>query len=490
MTASAPHLKLVHNDIDKQIAETSMEIAAERGGVEVLPPPGDPLLYNDIGNAERFLQYLGKSVWYVPEQDKWLVWSDTHWKADSEDKIFEKLRPFVKGLLITDTDSAEARRNAKRANDSAGVTAIERFAKRMVTKPISNFDRNPYVINCTAGTIDLRTGAVERHRPEDLITKCIDSGYDTEREPERFEWFLRAIQPDPAVRAFIQRSMGYSLLGTVRERSFWIMHGYGKNGKSVFIDLFSGLLGEYASSVTTASIMAAKQSSIPNDIARLRGKRLVVVPETEENERLNTALIKQLAAGDTVSARFLFGEFFDFQFTGKLWIATNHKPRINDDSAGFWDRLKLIPFNTRVSAEQEIKRDQLLGELRDEWPAILAWAVQGCRDYFETDGLGVPEGIQKAIDEYRFEQDSIEQFLRDCCRTKEQAQKERPDAYLNDYDFRVPCKDLYAAYKKYCNENGEYLQSSRRLGQKLHERGFRAGNSAGRYWEGVRLIGE
>jgi len=497
MTA-APQLKLVpkdtNHDIDKLIEETAAGVEGSRfalasGDLTKLPPPGEPSQFNDLGNAERFLRYTGKKVLYVPEQDKWLVWSGTHWQTDTEDSIFAKLTPFVKSLREVDGDTKEGRQNSKRACDSAGISAIEKLSKRMVTKSITNFDRDPYLINCLDGTIDLRTGAKETHNPEQLITKCIDSGYDADREPDRFNWFLEAIQPERTVRAFIQRSIGYSLLGLVRERSFWIMHGYGKNGKSIFIDLFSGLLGPYASSVTTASIMQAKQSAIPNDIARLRGKRLIVVPETEENERLNTALIKQLAAGDTVSARFLFGEFFDFQFTGKLWIATNHKPRIHDNSEGFWDRLKLIPFNTRIKAENEIKRDELLGELRAEWPAILAWAVQGCRDYFDNGkGLDVPPVIQSAIDEYRFEQDQIAQFLAECCDSLEQFKIDYPEQWFSETEFRIPNDDMFEAYKKYCRDNGDhYVLNKTMLSRDLKSRNIRQGNSGGRYWEGFRL---
>jgi putative DNA primase/helicase len=110
------------------------------------------------------------------------------------------------------------------------------------------------------------------------------------------------------------------------------------------LTLFNNLLGDYASGTTTASIMLSKGSGIPNDIARLRGKRLIIVPETEENERLNSSLVKALSAGDQMTARFLFGEFFDFYFTGKLWIATNHLPRVTDHSKGFWERLKVSRF--------------------------------------------------------------------------------------------------------------------------------------------------
>jgi putative DNA primase/helicase len=312
--------------------------------------------------------------------------------------------------------------------------------------------------------------------------------YDPDAESPAFKSFLETIQPDPSVRAFLQRSIGYSLLGKVRERSFWILYGTGNNGKSIFVNLFNNLLGDYASATTTASVMAGKQNAIPNDIARLRGKRFIIIPETEENERLNSALVKALSAGDKVTARYLFGEFFDFYFSGKLWIATNHKPAITDHSKGFWDRLKIIPFSQDIPKDKVIKSDDLMAQLLAEAAGILNWALLGCQDYFDLDGLETPAVIQAEIDAYRREQDSISQFIEERCLTIEQALANNPDAYIIPAEYRVTNKDLYDSYKQFCQDNGEFLRSHRRLTQNMIERGFKQMNSGGRFWEGVRLI--
>ncbi|MEK7856259.1 MAG: phage/plasmid primase, P4 family, partial [Acidobacteriota bacterium] len=349
------------------------------------------------------------------------------------------------------------------------------------------FDTQPFLLNCANGTLDLKTGVLRPHNRADRITRIVNCNFDADAESETFERFLETIQPDPSIRAFLQRSIGYSLLGAVRERTFWILYGTGNNGKSIFVNLFNNLLGDYASATTTASVMAGKQNAIPNDIARLKGKRFVIIPETEENERLNSALVKALSAGDTVTARFLFGEYFDFPFTGKLWIATNHKPTITDHSKGMWDRMKLVPFTQDIPKDKIIKADDLMASLMADASAILNWAVLGCHDYFDLDGLDVPEVIQREIDAYRKEQDSISQFIEERCETFAQAQIERPQEYLVPADYRVLNSDLYKAYKEFCEQNGEYLRSHRRLTQNMHERGFKQLNSGGRYWEGVRL---
>jgi putative DNA primase/helicase len=495
---SEPRLHLVKDIADEQISAIGAEMKAKQKALasngrgartaDVLPPDNSQR-YDDLSNAERFLQFVGDDLLYSAEAKKWLIWDGTHWKFDNEDFVFQLAIEFAKNLYSPEhiaTD--EGRKNARRANNQNGLHAFLGIASRIKTAPIDSLDTEPYLLNCKNGTLDLKTGELRPHSRADRITRLVESDFDPEATSPVFDDFLSTIQPNPDIRAFLQRSIGYSLLGTVRERSFWILYGTGANGKSIFVNLFNNLLGQYASGTTTASIMAGRQSSIPNDIARLRGKRFIVIPETEENERLNSALVKALSAGDQMTARFLFGEYFDFYFTGKLWIATNHKPTITDHSKGFWDRLKLIPFSQNIPPEKVIKSDDLMAQLLADAPAILAWAVQGCRDYLDLNGLDVPDIIQTEIDSYRREQDSIAQFIEECCETIEHARVRRPEDYLVPADYRVSNSDLYRAYKRFCEENGEYLRSHRRLTQNMQERGFRQHNSAGRYWDGIRLL--
>lgn len=445
--------------------------------------------YDDVANADQFLHTFGDEIKYLGEAKKWLIWDGTRWKLDKDEVVFSLALTFARDLYSPEfAIDGEGRKHAQRSNTHAKLLSFLSIAQKSRTVSADALDTQPYLINCKNGTLSLRTGELRTAERSQLITKVVGCDYEPDAGSPRFERFLETIQPDPAIRAFIQRSIGYSLLGTVRERSFWILYGIGANGKSVFLNLISKILGDYASGTSASSIMSGRNSSIPNDIARLRGQRFVVIPETEENERLNAALVKALSAGDTVTARFLFGEFFDFPFTGKLWIATNHKPTITDHSKGMWDRLKLVPFNASIPAEKVVKSDDLIADLMDEAPGIFAWAVQGCRDYFEVDGLDTPPAIQSEIDAYRWEQDSIAQFIEGRCETIQQAREAVPDEYVNSTDFRVNNSDLYKAYKKFCDENGEYLRSHRKFTQNLRERGFLQGNASGRFWDGLRLI--
>lgn len=497
MTA-APTLKLVPDPIDAEIADLAADITANKrrdmlarrnGTADVLPPDGPR--YNDIENAEAFLNVVGEDLLYCVERGCWYVWDKTHWAVDNEDLVFALAKEFARSMY-DGAASKDAIANAIRVNNRAGFEAFLKMAQRQRTVSISKFDAEStdYMLNCRNGTVNLRTGEIRDHAREDMITRVIPADYDDRAECPGFDKFLADIQPDPEIRGFLQRSIGYSLLGSVPEHAFWILYGIGNNGKSVFTKLFINLFGPYAAGMQAESLMDANRraaGAANDDIARLKAKRYVLVSESNEGERINAAQIKALSAGDIVTARHLFKGFFDFAFTGKLWIATNHKPTISDPSDGLWRRVKLVPFAQTIEADKVIKQDELHAMFRREFSGILNWAVQGCLEYIEHDSLRTPPVIQAEIDNYRREQDSILQFIEECCQTIEQARELRPDDYLIAADFRVSNSDLYEAYRKFCLANGEFPRKHRRLTQNMFERGFRQLNSGGRYWEGIRL---
>lgn len=447
------------------------------GHGSVILPPEQNTRYDDVYTAKMFLNEFGSDLLYLSEARRWMIWDRGRWKTDDTDFVFQLGLEFAEGLYQPENArTSEAIKHAQRTNSRKGLEAFLSIAGRTKTVSNSSLDTQPYLLNCRNGTLDLRTGELRDHDREDRITKMVNAEYDPEARSEAFEAFLAGIQPDPEVRAFLQRCIGYSLLGVVRERAFWILYGTGNNGKSIFVNLFDNLLGDYASGTTAASVMANKGSSIPNDIARLKGKRFVIIPETEENERFNAALVKQLSAGDTVTARFLFGEYFDFQFTGKLWIATNHKPMVTDHSKGFWERLKLVPFTVDIPADRLIKSDDLMATLMSQSSGILNWAVEGCREYLRLNSLATPPVIQREIDAYRLDQDIFAQFLEENTEQGEYYQA-----------YKTP---LYEKFRKFAMDAG-YLRppSHPKFTRRLKEMGYKDDRDhSGRYWLGFRAI--
>jgi putative DNA primase/helicase len=253
----------------------------------------------------------------------------------------------------------------------------------------------------------------------------------------------------------------------------FILHGAGgDNGKSTIVDVFQQVLGDYATRTPTETFMKKREGAIPNDVAKLKGSRFVWASENERGSRLSEALIKEMTGGDRLSARFMRGEFFEFDPEFKPWLATNHKPNVRGDRA-LWNRLKLIPFEVSIPKEQQIPRHQAMSMYRNEFPGILNWALEGCLEW-QRCGLGVPEEVVQATREYEAEQDTFAMFLEQkCVRTPSASTLSQP---------------LYQSYKSWADEFGEMPVSHKVFASMMSERGFQKSKTMrGALYQGVGL---
>jgi putative DNA primase/helicase len=285
--------------------------------------------------------------------------------------------------------------------------------------PISDsgdgWDANPYLMGTPNGVLVLNTGNLKSGTPEDKITKSTNVDFDPNAPCQRWELFLNEIfDGNTELIDFIRRAVGYSLTGSTAEQVMFMCYGKGANGKSVFFSTLKEVLGAYAFKAPSLLFDVDKCSSIPNDVAALEGKRFVILTEMGESARLNESRIKELVHGDEITARFLNKEFFTFTPVAKYWIAVNHKPKVRDESEGFWRSIHMIPFTVQFSGD---KADTgLVDKLRAESAGILAWAVRGCLEY-QKDGLKPPKLVAEATAEYREESDVLTDFLHDVCVT-------------------------------------------------------------------------
>ena len=336
-------------------------------------------------------------------------------------------------------------------------------------------DAEPDTINARGNVIDLRTGNVRRTQPRDYITKSMDADYEPSALCPQFDAFLdRIMKGSLELKDYLQRAVGYSLTGHTREQCFFIAHGAGANGKSVFLNLIKKLMGNYALTTPMTSLVGGKNSSgASNDIARLRGARFVSATEGEANQKLRESLIKQFTGGDTVSARFLFQEFFDFTPTFKLWMATNHKPQVSGADPATWRRIHLIPFNVVIPpAEQD---GELPSKLENELPGVLNWAIEGSVDWYRN-GLMPPAEVLAATEQYRSEMDGFSRFLKD-------------GAVIEQAGERVGKSHLYAAYSQWCTDEGVEALAQSEFGSRMKRGGYRESRTnAARYWQGLMLI--
>lgn len=443
-------------------------------------PPQRPR-NTDMGNSERFLAQHGENVRYCYPWGKWLVWTGSRWALDDSGTVHRLAKETVKALYVeagaaeTEEERKALASHARRSESATAIKAMLELARSDVPISPEDLDAHPYLLNTPNGTVDLRTGETREHRREDFLTKITGADYRPDTPAPVWESFIERVLPSPGLRRFVQRSAGYSATGDTSEQCLFINHGSGANGKSTFQEAIADALGDYATRTPTDMLMARRFNGVPNDVARLKGARFVAASETDEGRRLDEARIKDLTGQDTITARFMKGEWFDFAPTHKLHLSTNHKPEIRGTDHAIWRRIRLIPWSVTVPPAEQDKK--LSEKLRRELSGILAWTVAGCLQW-HREGLQAPEEVRKATGAYRAEMDVLAAFLREECATVE---GESTSATL-----------LFERYKEWCEETGEKSEKQRKFGERLKERGYErrritSGPDKGKY-EYLRIV--
>lgn len=432
----------------------------------------------DTGYARLFAMVIVGEAMYCQQMRKWLLWDGTRWRIDETKEILMKAKAANYQLMIHANRSEDETIRRKRmhfllkSESQHKIKAMLDLAGAELPVTPSQLDTDPWLLNLQNGTLDLRTMELLKHDPSNLITKLVPVDYDQDAECPLWDSFLnRIIDGNDDLILFLQKAVGMSLIGEQREHVLFILYGTGANGKSTFLNTIRSLLGDYSMETPTETLMAKRQDTIPCDVARLRGSRFVSAVEAGEGRRLNEVLIKQLTGNDTVAARYLYGEYFEFapQFT--LFMATNHKPIIKGTDHAMWRRIRLIPFQVSIPEDEQDK--ELPAKLLKEGSGILLWALSGLMTW-EREGLGNPEKVKVATSQYRADMDTLGAFLQECCTIKEGA--------------CVRNKQLYEVYESWCEENKEKPLSMKALSMSLKERGFdNVKKREGRQWDGIEL---
>jgi putative DNA primase/helicase len=326
------------------------------------------------------------------------------------------------------------------------------------------------LLGCPNGCLDLRTGTLRAQRREDYLTKLTRASYRPEATCPTWLAFLdRVMAGDQEMIAFLQRAAGYALTGDTGEEVLFFLYGLGRNGKTKLSEGLSDPVGDYAQAVAFDTFLAKKTDAIPNDVARMRGARLVTASEPDEGRTLNEALVKRMTGGDTIAARYLYREFFDYRPTCKVFLAGNHKPAVRGTDEGIWSRVMLLPFTVTIPPEERDRH--LLAKLQRERDGILAWAVAGCLAW-QREGLQPPETVQAATAQYRMDEDIVGQFIAAACVV-------HPRAWAG-------ATPLYEAFKDFLG--GSDAISVRAFGRRLSEKGFaKRHERSGTVYAGVGL---
>jgi putative DNA primase/helicase len=378
--------------------------------------------------------------------------------------------------MSTDTEHQEKQRkavlsHALKSESEARIRAAVKLAATMPDLVVRHdeLDADPDLFNVANGTLHLPSGELRPHDRTDLLTLITNVPWLPHSEAPTFRAFLKRVTRSRAeLASYLQRATGYTLTGRPREHVVQMMYGDGANGKTTYIETMRALFGEYGQQ-TPASTFLERRDGIPSDVARLDGARFVSAVEMPDGRRLNETLVKRLTGGDTITARYLHREWFEFQPRFVPWIATNHKPTVRGTDEAIWRRIRLIPFDVEIPAAE--RDSELLDKLRAELPGILLWALEG-HDAYLRRGLDAPSEVLAAIDEYRKEQDLVGRFIEECCT--------RGD------DLRAKPAALYRAFSEYVG-SGERV-ASRTFYSELQRRGFEPARDArGRWYLGLEL---
>ncbi|HMF50546.1 MAG TPA: phage/plasmid primase, P4 family [Candidatus Saccharimonadales bacterium] len=438
-----------------------------------------PIL-SEIGNAERFANMYRGEALYCHSLKSWFVWDQTRFAPDEDAKVERFAKKIVRqlchdALALDDKDTREATiKFALRSESDHGIRSLLNRAAAEDGIPIrvNDLDTDGWLLNVQNGTINLHTGKLGPHNPQELISKLAPVGFDPTASCPRWLQFLKEIfEPHPDLLDFVQKAVGYSITGDVREECLFILNGTGRNGKGTFIGTLQAMLGDYGSTADFSTFISARDDRGPrDDVANMRGRRLVVSQEVREGAPLAEALIKWLTGGDLVRARNLYERSVEWRPTHHLWLAVNRKPIIHGTDTGIWSRIRLVPFSVSFDGCED---KTLKAKLLDELPGILAWAVEGCL-LWQRDGLGTCKSVQSATSEYRAESDQLARFIEECCMT---------GPYVS-----AKARALYERYRRWADQSGEEIATETSFGLNLRERGFeKKHTSAGKTYSGIGL---
>lgn len=447
---------------------------------------------NDFGHVARLAVRHGDRIRFVPELG-WVAYDGKRWDAEKGDQVVRRLAQETLGDIVDEADFIDAKSDeeegkcpkkerfayALRACSSAKVKSLLETAQAHFLASVEDFDKDASLLGVHNGVVDLRTGALVPHDPGFMLTRLAAVDFDPDATAPRWERFLDEVMlGDGAVIQFLQELMGYAAFGHQKEEICAFCTGdesrqqdNGSNGKSVFLETIGKVYGEHRVTVSRKLLVEQKAGSgIPNDIAKLRGARIAIGAEFKRTDIVDEERYKQATGGDTLEARFLHREFFDFRSTAFPIFSTNTIPMLTGLDNGTKRRLLVIPFLNRwyrpedcPPGEKVVDRD-LEDTLAGELEGVMAWIVAGAVRYHQNGGLTIPSKLIAARDKKMKEFNPLQDFADICL-------EEAPR-------MTMPFADVAACYRNFIELNeGEGAAkkvTSHWLGRRLNDIGFTA----------------
>jgi putative DNA primase/helicase len=402
----------------------------------------------------------------------WFEWNGSVWRREETKLVFELARETCRQMAQA---SGATGKVAAALAKASTARAVERFAEadRAFAVTSECWDRDPFLLGTPGGTVDLRTGRLRPAVAMEFITKqTAVAPADAEDCPLWLKFLSETTRSDAELIRFLKQWSGYCLTGDIREQALLFVYGPGGNGKGVYLSATADIMGDYCKTADMDAFTASKSDRHPTDLAGLKGARMVRVSETDEGRAWAENRIKQLTGGDVISARFMRQDFFEYLPQFKLFIIGNHKPVLRNVDAAAKRRFNIAPF---IHTPPVV--DKALGEkLRAEWPGILRWMINGCLDW-QQHGLVRPKAVQEATDEYFADQNTVAQWIEDCCET--------------DQFFADTSSSLFGSWQNWAKAQGEDPGSSKRFSHFLELLGYRRIKNSdgirGRGFKGIKV---
>jgi len=465
-----------------RLVETMPEWKQEANVLQIEPfkMDSEPDLSHDALALELSEVGWKRDARYVNTWGRWLFFDNTHWQMDDSLRHMTKIRIFLRAIARAITEWADKKASELENEDKLKAKKIRKWGKNQATSlrqaplranvestarsnsdlvgTVEQFDADILLLGTPRGVVDLRTGELRGARREDYITKltAVAPANEGTLAPLWQSFLERIFNGDYELINFMQRLAGYALTGETSEHCLAFCYGTGANGKSVFLNTIYAIIGDYAKRAPSETFLDNSNDRHPTDKAGLCGARLVLGSELPPGRSWNEAAIKDLTGGDPISARFMRQDFFTFipQFT--LIIAGNHQPSLRSVDEGLRRRVRLVPFSVTIP---EGERDpELFEKLKEEWPAILRWAINGAVEW-QKKGLAAPERVMAASKEYIDSEDLLGEFMEDCL--------------VVDPGGFVSTRDLYTEFRAWSEERGMRMPwTQRALTRTLRERGM------------------
>ena len=394
-----------------------------------------PIEYSDSALASRLARLHVSDIRYVAGGIGWVAWDGVKWARDVAKRHMAYTRSVCSKAsaeaLIKIDQVAKGERVAARCASWPVMRNVAQIAETdpLMQVTVEQLDADIYLLNTKSGVVDLRTGELHPHDRSKLCTKVTSVEVDFDRGCPQWHAFLNeACNGDMALKTYLQRLAGYAATGSTKEHVLAFAHGSGGNGKGTFLGAVGSILGDYAAVASADVFLASNNQRHPTELAALMGARLVHAQEIDPSRKWDEAKVKSLTGGDKISARFMRQDLFTFDPQFTLIIAGNTRPEITNVDDAMRRRMHLIPFETKP-----IRKDvDLPDKLKEEYPAILAWIVEGARLWL-AEGLNPPEVVVKATQEYLEGEDALGRWVEERCVVNPTSEVGTTEAF---HDFR------------------------------------------------------